>query len=156
MGVFQKPEDFARENLAKSFSKARLLWLTKELKPSVKKILGHDYASIRIRYWQGDGKTVWVLEEIGKVKPITAGFVVKNGLMLRMKVLAFRETRGYEIVHPFFTKQFAQQKLNGRLDLSKQVDGISGATLSVRAMKKCARLALFLDRVVNPPEPTDS
>ena len=44
----------------------------------------------------------------------------------------------------FFTDQFNEIGLTGELDLDRGIDGISGATLSVRALKKLARLALYL------------
>ena len=66
------------------------------------------------------------------------------GRLERVKVLVFRESRGWEVRHPFFTDQFNEIGLTGELDLDRGIDGISGATLSVRALKKLARLALYL------------
>ena len=39
----------------------------------------------------------WILEEIGKSKPITMGFVVNAGAIEITRVLVFRESRGWEI-----------------------------------------------------------
>jgi hypothetical protein len=124
------------------------LWLTKPLKTQLRKILRHDYASLRVRYWQDQSQTVWVLDEIGKTKPITAGFVIRDGAIARVSVLAYRESHGWEIKHDFFTRQFVGARLPTNYELDQNIDGISGATLSVRAMKKLARLALFLDQQV--------
>ncbi|WP_069472977.1 FMN-binding protein [Candidatus Marithrix sp. Canyon 246] len=74
---------------------------------------------------------VWILEEIGKKKPITTGIVINKGRIERFKVLIFRETRGWEVCYPFFTNQFKGNSLNN----FSHIDGISGATLSVRALK---------------------
>ncbi|MEO1898962.1 MAG: FMN-binding protein, partial [Methylococcales bacterium] len=65
-----------------------------------------------------------------------------------LKVLAFRESRGWEVKHDFFTDQFKQNTLDSHLKLTQAIDGISGATLSVRALTKTARLALFFDSLV--------
>ena len=42
------------------------------------------------------------------------------------------------------------------MDGKKYIDGISGATLSVRAMKKLARLALYLDAEARKQDVTTS
>lgn len=88
---------------------------------------------------------MWIINEIGKTKPITVAIIIKNKKITRLKVLAFRESRGWEVKHSFFTDQFKQNSLNPNLSLSKPIDGISGATLSVRALTKTAQLALFFD-----------
>ena len=41
---------------------------------------------------------------------------------------------------------YKQLALTDDLDLDKPIDGISGATLSVRALNKTARMALFFDQ----------
>ncbi len=66
----------------------------------------------------------------------------------RVEVLAFRESRGWEIRYPFFTSQFSGLTLAPDGYLSQSVDGITGATLSVRAVERVARLALWLDAQV--------
>lgn len=100
---------------------------------------------LRQRYWQEGEKTVWILEEIGKEEPITAGFVIDQSKVSQVSVLTYRESRGWEVRYPSFLKQFVNAVLNEDLQLSQSIDGISGATLSVSAMKKMARLALYLD-----------
>jgi hypothetical protein len=49
--------------------------------------------------------------------------------------------------YPAFTKQFEGASLKGE-KLDRNVDGISGATLSVWAMTSIAELSLFLDDYV--------
>jgi len=73
--------------------------------------------------------------------------VIQDGVLERIKVLIFRESRGWEVRYPFFTDQFKGAALNHDGALNKSIDGISGATLSVRALKKIATLALYLDSV---------
>ena len=143
-GTYQTTADFIAESFNAAPPKSQSMWLTGPLKVEVRKIMGHDLASLRLRYWGEPGRTVWVLEEIGKEKPITFGVVIEQDRIELIKVLAFRESRGDEIRYPFFTKQFDGLGLNEKRRLDGVVDGISGATLSVRAMKKIARLALYL------------
>ena len=110
--------------------------------------MGHDLGALRVRYWTKNGKTVWVLNEIGKQHPITVGLVVKQNKLQRLKVLIFRESRGWEVRHPFFTEQFKQIGITSENKLERNIDGISGATLSVIALKKLARLALYFHQQV--------
>ncbi|RZU44954.1 FMN-binding protein [Fluviicoccus keumensis] len=129
----------------------KMLWLTPELKQRVEGILGHAYAGLRVRYWQAGGRTAWVLDEVGKEQPITAGITIEQGHIVDMQVLAYRESRGGEVQQPFFTRQFNGATLNGGKDmLDRRVDGITGATLSVNAMQKMARVALLLDSRRSP------
>ena len=144
--VYQAPDAFIAESFGDKVPEPQILWLTKDLKESVKAILGHDYPALRIRYWAADGRTAWILDEIGKVKPITTGIVVNRGRIERLKVLVYRESHGWEVKHPFFTDQFREAGLNEKRALDRRIDGISGATLSVNALKKLAALALHLDQ----------
>ena len=72
-------------------------------------------------------KSVWILDEVGKEKPITTGIVIKNGKIELIKILVFRESRGWEIRHAFFTDQFKQTELTKNQQLSSDIDNISGA-----------------------------
>lgn len=148
-GTYQTPQDFLAEVFVQQVPKPQKLWIVKDLKLLVKKILGHRLPSLRLRYWREDQKTVWILEEVGKEEVITVGIVVNDNKIERLKVLIFRESRGWEVRHAFFTDQFKQATLQDDLKLDRHIDGISGATLSVRALHKLARLALlFHQRVV--------
>ena len=59
------------------------------------------------------------------------------------------QKRGWEVRYPFFTDQFDKASLNEEMQLDRSIDNISGATLSVRAVTKLARVALLLDKAVN-------
>lgn len=124
----------------------KVLWLTQEVEVGVARILGHPPAQLRQRYWTDGKKTAWVLEEIGKEEPITAGFVVKDRRIEQTRVLVYRESRGMEVRYPAFINQFTGAALTGGSRLDRPIDGISGATLSVGAMERMARTALYFDR----------
>ena len=49
-------------------------------------------------------------------------------------------------MRPAFPAQFAGARLTSSQGLDRHIDGISGATLSVRALSRLARLALLLHR----------
>ncbi len=147
-GVFLEPEKFLGQVFDNDPPKPEKIWITKELKSEIKSILGHDLNVIRLRYWDDESKSVWILEEIGRDKPITVGLVVKENKIDQLNVLIFRESRGWEVKYPFFTDQFKQTALTIDKELDRKIDGISGATLSVNALTKLARLALYLDSQV--------
>jgi hypothetical protein len=144
--VYQEPGAFVAEVFG-STPAPKVLWLTKELQAQASAILGHAPAQLRQRYWNEGRKSVWILEETGKEELITAGFVVVDGRIDHVRVLVYRESRGQEVRQASFLKQFKDAKLvqNNRLD--RDVDGIVGATLSVGAMERMARLALYFDRL---------
>jgi len=152
--------------------RTKTLWLDKNTQKEIKNILNHKYPKLRLRYetsqkiTQNTGTdsplnhtTVWFLDEIGKERPISFAVAVKNNRIRAIRVLEFRESRGYEIKLPAFAQQFKQIGVdqNGRLD--HNIDGITGATMSVRAMKKISRVALMLHKkvlVVQSSEPINS
>ncbi len=125
------------------------LWLTPDIQEGVERIMGHRLRALRQRYWRAGGTLVWILEEIGKEEPITAGFVIKDGQLQHVALLVYRESRGWEIRYPYFRDQFVGAALDKNLGLDANIDGISGATLSVRAMQKMARLALYFHGLVS-------
>jgi hypothetical protein len=126
----------------------QVLWVTEEMRTAAKAAVGWMPNALRLRYWQAGSRTAWILEDIGKDKPITLGVAIVGSQLERVEVLAFRESRGWEIRYPFFTNQFSGLALAEDGYLSEPVDGITGATLSVRAVKRVARLALWLDAQV--------
>ena len=143
--VYQEPAAFVAEVFGKA-PPTSVLWLTKDLQAEAAAILGHPPAQLRQRYWSEGGKSVWILEETGKEEPITAGFVVVDGRIDHVRVLVYRESRGQEVRESSFVKQFRNAKLVQGDALDRDIDGIVGATLSVGAMERMARLALFFDR----------
>jgi hypothetical protein len=146
--VYQTADDFIKESFSGETPSPNVIWLDDEMVADIKGIMGRPYSGFRVRYWQSGERTLWILEEIGKVKPITVGFVVLAGKLERVKVLIYRESHGWEVKHPFFTNQFNNAELTSDHELTRNIDGISGATLSVNALKKLSRLALYLDQAV--------
>lgn len=119
-------------------------WLDPADRETATVMLGHAPGFLRLRYWPVDRGTLWIIDEIGKEMPITIGVVVRDAAIARVQILEYRESRGGEVRYPFFTNQFQGAHLEGE-QLDRHIDGISGATLSVRAVRNVARLALHLD-----------
>ena len=147
--IYQAPDAFIANSFDGTLPESKVLWLNKEQRTKAADILTHRYAGMRVRYWQDGARTAWILEEIGKVKPITTGLLIENGQLLTVAVLIYRESHGYEVRYPSFTDQFQGAKLKHNSRLNTPIHGISGATLSVNAVKRLARLALYFDRLVH-------
>ncbi len=150
-GVYQEPADFVSQAFSGTPPQPKVIWIKDALRQQVEEILDHRYESQRIRYWQENKRSLWILDEVGKTKPITVGIILNQGHIELIKVLEFRESRGWEVRHAFFTNQFIDARLDEKNTLDKTIDGISGATLSVRALTKLARIALLLDQYNNKP-----
>lgn len=146
--VYLTPEKFLSDSFAAGAPTPKILWLTGDLAKQAEAVLGHKPAALRMRYWAVGTRSAWILDEIGKTEAITAGIVIENQKIVRVQVLEYRESRGSEVRHPFFTDQFIGLSLQDNDRLSEPVDGVSGATLSVRAMESMAKFALMLARHV--------
>ena len=125
------------------------LWVTGDLRDTVESVLGHKFGVLRVRYWRDGERSAWILDEIGKELPITIGVTVDDGSIDNVRVLEFRESRGWEVRYPFFTDQFADARLVKDRRLDRNIDGITGATLSVRAVTRIARVALLMHEHVS-------
>ena len=145
--VYLTSQQFVDGAFGANTAKLETLWMTKEVAAQTDKILGHAPKQARLRYWKTGLQTAWILDEIGKEEPITAGFIVENGKIMQASILAYRESRGWEVRHANFLKQYQNVGLLPDKFLNKNIDGISGATLSVRAMGRMARLALYYDQI---------
>ncbi|WP_395881310.1 FMN-binding protein [Colwellia hornerae] len=147
-GIYQTSKQFISSSFNGDSPKSKALWLTDHDKVAISDIMSHEYNRLRVRYWQQENTTVWVLEEIGKEQPITIGVHIKDEQVVDLKVLVYRESRGDEVRHDFFTDQFKSASLTKENMLNQHIDGITGATMSVRALTKVARLALWLNKKV--------
>lgn len=152
--VYQKPEEFVAEAFAGDIPTPQRIWLTGDLVKTYRDVMEEEPPQLRLRYWQQKNRSVWILQAVGKEHPITAGFIVEDGKLQLARVLIFRESRGWEIRHPFFTRQFEGAGLGEQQQLDTPIDGITGATLSVRAMSNMARMALVLANRVNQADDT--
>ena len=104
--VFLSKEDFLKMAFEEDVPRRKGLRFKNEVKETAQKIMGSNYKKIRMKYWRQDQKTAWILERIGKVELITAGFIVENCRISSIHVLIYRETHGWEVKYPSFRDQF--------------------------------------------------
>lgn len=149
-GRYMEADEFLRTAFPNAEPVAAALWIDAALRAPIEELLGHRFDALRVRYWRQGGKTAWILDEIGKEQPITIGVTVDHGAVEMVRVLEFREPRGWEVRHPFFTDQFTGARVTPERKFDRSIDGITGATLSVAAVTRVVRLALFLGEHVGP------
>ncbi len=125
------------------------------LKIAAADILGYAYPHPSLNYWQDNDKSVWVLEGRGKSHLLTAGFVIENGRITNSEVLVYRESRGREVRSKRFLRQFDKATLRDDRELDRRIDGITGATISVKSITNLARLALYLHHKIRQPSETE-
>jgi hypothetical protein len=142
--VYETHAEFLARAFSESPPEPAVVWLSGERKSAVRQLLGHDYPALRLRYWCQAGRSAWVLVEIGKELPITVGVIVDKDVIRSLQVMTYRENRGGEVATPAFTDQFNGKALDESGALGANIDGITGATLSVQALTRLATMALFL------------
>ena len=128
--------------------------LTPEQKEAVQQRLGGKIKETHYTVWIGtrQGTPVGygvVLDVTGKEQPITFMVAVSPvGAILGIDVLVYRESQGSEIRAGYFMRQFTGKTLAASLKLNRDIDSISGATLSSRSTTHAAKKALALVDVV--------
>ena len=140
--------DFLQQVFAGQEPQAGLLPLRGELRDRVTKVLGHPYRGLRLRYWHTDTTSAWIIDEKSKDMPMTVGVAVGPAGIVDLEILVYREPRGGEVHQAFFRHQYRGMTLNHDDTLAGQVDGITGATLSVDATNRVAAMALVLHQAV--------
>ena len=91
-------------------------------------------------------------EEKGEHLPIT--FAVKlspTGKVMRQEIVVYREARGDEVRDEKFRAQFVGKGANDPIDTGNDINVVSGATISSRAMAVGVKRAVVLfDELVKP------
>lgn len=98
----------------------------------------------RIQSQDGSFATLYRAQELGKVQLMD--FVVAldgEGKVMRVMLTAYRESVGGEVQSKRFLGQFTGKKSGNGLQLNRDIDGISGATLSSRAITLGVRKAIY-------------
>ena len=104
-----------------------------------------------------DGYAV-VVDEVGQHEPITFGVLTdKDGRVVRIEVMAYREAYGAEVRSQRFLRQYQGRTLTDLDQPSGDVDAISGATISCNSTRRAVKRALQkieLLRATPTPKPT--
>ena len=153
--VFQQQVSANDENITKGFliqtfnseiPKPKRFWANKETQQLIKTQFNPSQIKLSYRYWQKAETTVWILDELGKERDITTAIVIKNNKIVKVQVLIYRESRGGQVQNSRFTQQYNNK--TSANNFTKEIDSISGATLSVNALNKQVRMALWLNQSI--------
>jgi H+/Na+-translocating ferredoxin:NAD+ oxidoreductase subunit G len=145
----------------------RTFALDKSIRARLAQRLG--YAPARDKYTvfvatthgQVDGYAV-VDEEQGLHQPITfATRLSPRGIVERVEIMVYREPRGDEVRDPRFRKQFEGKGAQDPMRLNRDIDAVSGATVSSASLAVGVRratilveeLALGLSTLASAPQP---
>lgn len=130
--------------------------LTAEQKEEVGEFLGKQAKEETYTFYRaiGPDPTVTigyavVLDVVGRERPIT--FLIGVNPQVRiigLEVLIYRESQGSEIRSKRFMRQFIGKTVQAPLKLGRDIDGISGATLSCRSTAYAVKKALTLTQVI--------
>ncbi|MBT5471942.1 MAG: FMN-binding protein [Nitrospina sp.] len=114
-------------------------WLTEEQKKVISELCLQKIDANRINFYvgrKGDNILGYAVfdHEIGKSFPITFMTVLNvDGTVRDVEILVYREPRGWEVRYPSFMDQFTGRDAESDY---RTVNSITGATLSVRALRK--------------------
>jgi Na+-translocating ferredoxin:NAD+ oxidoreductase RnfG subunit len=136
------PESTAATRKTLDLNEAELAALGKAL---ARKIEVRRYSYLEVRSNSGTIGFIFMLDVIGQSQPI--GFAVgvtPDGTLQDVQVMVYREPQGEEIQEKRFRKQFTGKRLKDPIALGKDIDAISGATISSRSATYAARKGLVL------------
>jgi Na+-translocating ferredoxin:NAD+ oxidoreductase RnfG subunit len=98
--------------------------------------------------------TIFLLDMIGQSQPISFAVAIgADGTVHDVRVMTYRETHGEEIEDRRFRKQFVGRTLKDPIALGKDVDAISGATISSRSETLAVKKALGLFEIMKQRRP---
>jgi len=135
--------------------KKERLWLTKEEIRAIEEIYMYKIYETRFTFYTGikNGKSMGSMlidNIIGKSFPITFVTVLNtDGTVRDVEIMVYREPQGWEVRYKSFRSQFYGKDTSSN---SNEILSISGATLSVRAIKSgvykamAAYKVLYLDK----------
>ena len=153
-GIFLREEEAPKAVFPEGTSFDRkMIRSTEELKEKIRQRMGKTKTSVwedsYVTFIAKKGDTILgyavIVEEIGKHRPIT--FVVGVGNDRKIKdaaLMVYREAYGGEVRDRRFLQQYKGKELKDPLLPYRDIQNISGATLSVEAIGRGSKKALAL------------
>jgi electron transport complex protein RnfG len=100
---------------------------------------------------------IFILDVVGQSRPITfAVGVALDGSLRDIEVMVYREPQGEQIQEARFRRQFAGKRLKDPITLGRDIDVISGASISSRSATYAARKALSLAEILSLRRTTEN
>ena len=120
----------------------QIIELDKQMKKEVENKVRQKFYREKLYYWtisQGDTTIAYAFLDnvIGKSMPITFMVILNtDGDIINANVIKYREAYGSEVGNKGWLQQFFNLNNNSGYNIGKEIDGISGATISVKSMSK--------------------
>ena len=117
-----------------------ILKLDKQMKKEVENQVKQKFYRDKLYYWtisQDDTTIAYAFLDnvIGKSMPITFLVILNiNGNIINTNVIKYREAYGGEVGNKVWLRQFLYRDNNSKYNIGKDINGISGATISVKSM----------------------
>ncbi|MGD0836225.1 MAG: FMN-binding protein [Polyangia bacterium] len=141
------PESTAATRKVLDLSDAELAGLSKTLG---RKVDVRSYPYLEVWSSKGVIGIIVMLDVIGQSEPISfAVGVSADGALKDVQVMVYREPQGEAIEDKRFRKQFTGKRLADPITVGKDIDAISGATISSQAATYAARKGLALAQVLH-------
>ncbi len=128
--------------------------IPKIIKKDIEKAVHQKFFRDKIYYWkiyQKDKLTaIALLDNVyGKTMPITfLVFFDLSGKIVDTKIVKYRESHGGEIGNERWLKQFNNKSTYSSLSFGKDIDGISGATISAKSITMGIKKLLLLAKQI--------
>ena len=116
--------------------------LDKQIKNKVENQVKQKFYRDKLYYWtisQDDTTIAYAFLDnvIGKSMPITFLVILNiNGNIINTNVIKYREAYGGEVGNKGWLQQFLYRNNNSSYNIGKDINGISGATISVKSMSR--------------------
>jgi electron transport complex protein RnfG len=123
---------------------------TRRQRAALRKRLGYRLARKRYVFYVATTGTevdgyAFIDDQMGQHQPITFAVMLSpDGAVLRQEVVTYREQRGGEIRDERFRKQFVGKTVDDPISADDDIDCVSGATISSRAIAVGVRRAVVL------------
>ena len=127
-----------------------ILKLDKQIKNEAEYQVKQKFYRDKLYYWaisQGDTTIAYAFLDnvIGKSMPITFMVVLNdNGNIINTNVIKYREAYGGEVSNKAWLTQFTNRNQNSSYIVGNDIDGITGATISVNSLSKGIKKIVFL------------
>ncbi len=152
-GKFPSAEEATRQLLAGNTYDRETTLLTKAEQSEViqlanQKKIGAFVSRYIVRNESGIVGYAYLDKHLVRTLPETLLVAVdSNGALVGIKVLAFREPAEF-MAREGWMEQFHGRRVEDQLRMRRNVDGITGATITARAITQCARRMLAIHQVL--------
>ncbi len=130
--VYMSPTQAVKAIFPNANMTSSTVTLTDSEVSEIQKRANEEVLSKKLHLWRdSDGNVVYIDQVLGKHEFITiaVGFT-GDGKIKGIEVLEYRETYGSEVRRPAWRGQFTGKTVRNALKLGKDIQNISGATLS--------------------------